>query len=63
MSLKGYQWLNDKGEVAMSFYFKDLTLYLWQDVSGSDYDDFMAYLEEHKEEVRHIKDNGYKIIR
>ena len=33
MSLKGYQWLNDKEEVVMSFRFKDLILDIWKDTT------------------------------
>lgn len=55
MSLKGYEWLKD-GKVVMSYYFKDITLYIWEDIAEQDLTDFKEYLKEHHNDVAHIKD-------
>jgi len=47
MSLKGYQWLNDKEEVVMSFTFKDLTLDIWKDTTEEELNKFKEFLKEH----------------
>lgn len=47
MSLKGYQWLNDKEEVVMSFTFKDLTLDIWKETTEEEINKFKEYLKEH----------------
>ena len=52
MSLKGYQWLNDNGEVAMAFFFKDRSLCIYQNVSLEEIDKFKKYIE----------DNGFEIF-
>lgn len=62
MSLKGYQWLNDKEEVVMSFTFKDLTLDIWRDTTKEELDKFKEYLKEHSCEIRHINYNNHKVI-
>lgn len=56
MSLKGYQWFNDKNEVLMSYYFKDLTLYIWKDVTNEELEEFKKYLKDKHNEVIHVKD-------
>ena len=61
MSLKGYQWLNDTGEVIMSYMFKDRILDVWKDVTNKDMDEFKEYLaplEVAKVEFHH----GSKIV-
>jgi len=55
MSLKGYQWLNDKGEVLMSYHFKDLTLNVWKDITQQDLTEFKKFLEEHDCEIFKIE--------
>lgn len=45
MSLKGYQWLNDKEEVVMSFRFKDLVLDIWKDTTEDELNKFKEYLK------------------
>lgn len=47
ISLKGYQWLNDKEEVVMSFTFKDLTLDIWKDTTEEELNKFKEFLKEH----------------
>ena len=47
MSLKGYQWLNDKEEVVMSFRFKDLSLDIWKDTTKEELEKFKEFLKEH----------------
>ena len=47
MSLKGYQWLNDKEEVVMSFRFKDLSLDIWKDTTEEELNKFKEFLKEH----------------
>ena len=56
MSLKGYQWFNDKNEVLMSYYFKDLTLYIWKDVTNEELEEFKKYLEDKHNEIIYVKD-------
>ena len=46
MSLKGYQWLNDNKEVVMSYYFKDLSLIVWKDVTREELNKFIEYLKQ-----------------
>ena len=53
MSLKGYQWLNDKGEVVMSYRFKDLKIDIWQDTTKEELDKFIDFLE--KQHCKHNK--------
>ena len=62
MSLKGYQWLNDKGEVVMSFTFKDLTIDIWQDVELKEYHDFIEYIRHHDFEPMHTDQHFHKIV-
>lgn len=62
MSLKGYQWLNDEGEVIMSFFFKDLTLWLWENVAQEELDKFVAFLKEKGNDHYRLEKNGCKII-
>lgn len=45
MSLKGYQWLNDKQEVIMSFTFKDRIIDIWKDTTIEELDKFKAFLK------------------
>ena len=46
MSLKGYQWLNDKEEVVMSFRFKDLSLDIWKDTTKEELEKFKEFLKK-----------------
>ena len=46
MSLKGYQWLNDKGEVIMSYSSKYNKIYVWKDIRSKDEIEFHKYLKE-----------------
>lgn len=45
MSLKGYQWLNEKGEVVFSYRFKDRMIDVWKDTTKEEYDKFRTFLE------------------
>lgn len=47
MSLKGYQWLNDEGEVIMYYMFKDEKICLNKDITTKQHRDFVEYLKEH----------------
>lgn len=47
MSLKGYQWLDEKGKVVFSYRFKDRTIDVWKDTTKEEYDKFRAFLERH----------------
>lgn len=46
MSLKGYQWLNDKGEIIMSYSSKYNKIYVYKDIRTKDELDFHKYLKE-----------------
>ena len=46
MSLKGYQWLNDKQEVVMSFTFKDLQIDVWKDTTQEEYLKFFDFIRK-----------------
>lgn len=46
MSLKGYQWLDEKGEVVFSYRFKDRTIDVWKDTTKEELDKFKAFLNE-----------------
>lgn len=46
MNLKGYQWLNDKGEVIMSYSSKYNKIYVWQNIRSKDEIEFHKYLKE-----------------
>lgn len=52
MTLKGYEWLADNGEVTMRFFFKDESLCIYKNVSLEEIDNFKKYIE----------DNGHKIL-
>lgn len=54
MSLKGYKWLNDDGEVVMSFRFKDLSIDIWQDTTKEELDKFIEYLKQQGENTYYI---------
>lgn len=61
MSLKGYQWLNDDGKSIMGYFFKDETIYLWDDVTEIQYNDFINYIEENGCKHQQTKMNGHEI--
>lgn len=44
MSLKGYQWLNDNGEVVMSYLFKEEIIDVWKEVSEEEIQKFKDYI-------------------
>ena len=46
MNLKGYQWLDEKEEVIMSFRFKNLTIDIWKDTTKEELDKFKEFLKE-----------------
>lgn len=46
MTLKGYKWLNDKGEVIMSYSSKYNKIYVWKDITTKDHIEFVKYLKE-----------------
>ena len=54
MSLKGYEWLKE-GKVVMSYFFKDLRLIVWEDVTEQDLAGFKKFLKEHHSEVFKIE--------
>ncbi len=58
MSLKGYQFLNDdKTKVIASYYFKDLTLYLYKEISDEKMKEIKDYLKDNGDwEIRNIVD-------
>lgn len=63
MSLKGYQWLNDKEEVVMSFRFKDLILDIWKDTTEEELNKFKEFLKEHSvDTILRIEYNGNKVV-
>lgn len=63
MSLKGYQWLNDKEEVVMSFRFKDLVLDIWKDTTEDELNKFKEFLKEHSvDTILKIEYNGNKVV-
>ena len=63
MSLKGYQWLNDKEEVVMSFRFKDLVLDIWKDITEDELNKFKEFLKEHSvDTILKIEYNGNKVV-
>ena len=51
MSLKGYQWLNENGEVIMYYMFKDEEIFLNKDVTS----------KQHREFVKFIEGKGFKV--
>lgn len=61
MSLKGYQWLNDKKEVVMSFTFKDLQIDVWKDTTKEEYLKFIDYIRKQGFEPRQT-DCHYHIV-
>ena len=62
MSLKGYQWLDDNGEVIMSFMFKYLELDVWKDTTKKEFDKFVAFLKEHSfGEILKINYHDHKV--
>lgn len=46
MTLKGYQWLNDNGEVIMTYMSKYNKIYVWKDIRTKDELEFHKYLKE-----------------
>lgn len=58
MSLKGYQFLNDdKTKVIASYYFKDLTLYLYKEISDEKMEEIKNYLKDNGDwEIRNVID-------
>lgn len=55
MSLKGYQWLNDNGEVVMTFIFKYLRLTIWDnDITIKEINDFIQYINERNHKIHEI---------
>ena len=60
MSLKGYQWL-DNGRVVMAFDFKRCYLDLYADVTKSQLDEFIRYIESKHNHIIKTNDNGFKI--
>ena len=65
MSLKGYQWLNDKEEVVMSFSFKDLILDIWKDTTEEELNKFIEFLKEHSigRNIKKIEYHNNKIVK
>ena len=45
MALKGYQWLNDKGEVIMYYMFKDNIIYVNKDITNKQHREFYEFLK------------------
>lgn len=62
MSLKGYQWLDDNGKAVMGFFFKDLSIFLWEDVTKEEYDKFYEYIREQGFEPHSTDQNNHTII-
>ena len=62
MSLKGYQWLRDNKAI-MGFFFKDLHIFLWDDVTEEEYNEFVDYIKEKGFEILNTDMNEYQIIR
>ena len=60
MSLKGYEWLRD-GKNIMGYFFKDETIYLWDDVTEKEYKDFINYIEENGFTHQKTEMNGHEI--
>ena len=44
MSLKGYQWLDENGEVVFSFLFKDKIIDVWKDTTIEELNKFKKFL-------------------
>ena len=61
MSLKGYEWLDDDGKVIMSFFFKDLSLYIWEDIREEQYNEFIEYIKNKGFEILHTNFNGHEV--
>lgn len=61
MSLKGYQWLNDDGEVIMYFTFKDLTITICKDTTEVELKKFEDYITSKSFDVYYLNTNGYKV--
>lgn len=61
MSLKGYQWLNDNGEVIMSFTFKRLDLDIWEDTTKEELDNFIKFLKEQGHNTYYIDYHNHKV--
>lgn len=57
MSLKGYQWFNDKQEVVMSFTFKDRTIDIWRETTEEEINKFVEFLRANS-----FKDEKFEII-
>ncbi len=63
MSLKGYQWLNDKKEVVMSFRFKDLVLDIWKNTTEEELNNFKKYLKNNGcDKILEIKYHDSKLV-
>lgn len=59
MSLKGWQFLDDKtGEVQASYLFKDCILTFYKKVSEEREKEILDYLKEQKEEILGIEYRG-----
>lgn len=58
MSLKGYDFFNDdKTKVVARYFFKDLTLYLYEEITGKKMIEIVKYLKENGNfEIRDIVD-------
>lgn len=61
MSLKGYQWLDEKGEVVFSYLFKDRTIDVWKDTTKEELDKFKAFLNEKGESETGINFHWHKV--
>ena len=59
MSLKGWEWLDDNGKVTMRFFFKDLSLCIYKNVSLEEIDNFKKYIEDNGMEIH----NTYNFIK
>ena len=46
MSLKGYQWLDEKQNVVMSYRFKDREIDIWKDTTKEELDKFKEFLKQ-----------------
>lgn len=51
MTLKGYEWLDEEGNVTMRFFFKDLSLCIYKNVSLEEIDNFKKYIEDNGHEI------------
>lgn len=56
MSLKGYEFLSDDRErVVARFFFKDLSLYIYEEISEERLKEIKDYIEEKKDRIATIR--------